>query len=440
VSTQEVEPIIKRAPEDVGTIPFQSTLFGRKELADRLTGYVERSSDGCVIGITAPWGEGKTYFGIEWKKSLQEKGHKTFFLDAFQDDFSDDAFTTISAELLRGLSASEPKSRALWKATKKLGAALLPAAAKLTLSAAANFATGLTTDEIAEVIEKAGDSGAEVAERYVEKRLKNHEARLNTIKHFRIELTKYCKEQPKPVVFFIDELDRCRPPYAVQVIEHIKHFFDVPNLVFVLLLNREQLERSIQRAYGGEKEDAARYLGKFVHFFLTLPNAQSRRYNVKPDLTVFCQQLATSHGFENTNGIRNFIDVLVSLAPHFDLSLRDIQRAFVYLRLTNGMEDYYSAFAYLIALKLRHSDVFSLLQRDSKSGSARAAEIMEALDRKDPSSWWSRFLLLHRMDSGQIVKATDEERKRLDGWMKTPEQSRLLEIIEKIDLPSVVDN
>jgi hypothetical protein len=399
MSTQEIKPVIARAPEDAGSVPFQSALFGRKDLADRLTGYVERSGDGCVIGITAPWGEGKTYFGKNWKLELQQKEHKTFFLDAFQDDFSDDAFTTISAELLRGLSVDETKSRALWTATKKLGAALLPTAAKLTLSAAANFATGLTTDEIAEVIERAGESGAEAAERYVEKRLKDHEARLSTIKHFKTELTKYCKDQPKPVVFFIDELDRCRPPYAIQVIEHIKHFFDVPNLVFVLLLNREQLERSIQQAYGGEKEDAARYLGKFVHFFLTLPNAQSRGNNGKHDL----------------------------------------QRAFVYLRLAKNFDGYSRGFAYLIALKLRYPEVFALLQIDPVGGSKRAITILEKVGQNAQKSDWEFFLLLHKIDAGllEVNALSIPQQNNVDGWMAGVKRTKFFQIIAEIDLPEI---
>jgi hypothetical protein len=439
MSTQEIKPVIARAPEDAGSVPFQSALFGRKDLADRLTGYVERSGDGCVIGITAPWGEGKTYFGKNWKLELQQKEHKTFFLDAFQDDFSDDAFTTISAELLRGLSVDETKSRALWTATKKLGAALLPTAAKLTLSAAANFATGLTTDEIAEVIERAGESGAEAAERYVEKRLKDHEARLSTIKHFKTELTKYCKDQPKPVVFFIDELDRCRPPYAIQVIEHIKHFFDVPNLVFVLLLNREQLERSIQQAYGGEKEDAARYLGKFVHFFLTLPNAQSRGNNGKHDLQIFCQSVATSHGFTPSAEIRSFIEVLVKLAPHFGLSLRDLQRAFVYLRLAKNFDGYSRGFAYLIALKLRYPEVFALLQIDPVGGSKRAITILEKVGQNAQKSDWEFFLLLHKIDAGllEVNALSIPQQNNVDGWMAGVKRTKFFQIIAEIDLPEI---
>lgn len=282
------EPIVRRPPSYVLSAPFESDLLHRKQLADRLTGYVERSSDGCVIGITAPWGDGKTWFGRNWCADLNQRGHKTLFLDVFESDFSEDAFTAISAEILRGVSQDDTGGKKLWQATTKLGAAILPGATKIAMAATAKLATGLTTEEIRELLEETEESGAAAAaEKYVEKRLKEHESNLKSVEHFRSELQRYCKEQSKPVVFIVDELDRCRPTYAVKIVEQIKHFFDVQNLVFVLLLNRDQLEKAIRGVYG-EQVDAVNYLSKFVHFFLTLPNAQATNINWGNYLKEYC--------------------------------------------------------------------------------------------------------------------------------------------------------
>ena len=54
----------------------------------------------------------------------------------------------------------------------------------------------------------------------------------------------------KKLVFLIDELDRCRPTYAVETIEKIKHLFSVPGIIWVLVMNKEQIESSIQKVYG----------------------------------------------------------------------------------------------------------------------------------------------------------------------------------------------
>jgi KAP family P-loop domain len=210
-------------------------------------------------------------------------------------------------------------------------------------------------------------------------------------------------------------------------------------LVFVLLLNREQLERSIQQAYGGEKEDAARYLGKFVHFFLTLPNSQSRGNNGRHDLQAFCKALATLHGFTQSSELQSFIEVLAKLAPHFGLSLRDLQRAFVYLRLAKNFDGYSRGFAYLIALKLRYPEVFALLQIDPVGGSKRAIEIMEKVDQNAPKNHWEFFLLLHRIDAGlvDVNGLSIPQQNIVDGWMAGTRRTKLFQIIAEIDLPEI---
>lgn len=75
---------------------------------------------------------------------------------------------------------------------------------------------------------------------------------------------------------FIDELDRCRPDFAVKTMEIIKHFFDITNVVFVFSVDLEQLSKTIQKVYGiGIDTDA--YLRKFFDFIynLTSPDLEN---------------------------------------------------------------------------------------------------------------------------------------------------------------------
>ncbi len=85
------------------------------------------------------------------------------------------------------------------------------------------------------------------------------------MEHFLLESAKN-----KPVVIFIDELDRCKPTFALAFLERLKHYFDIPNLVFVLLLNQESLCATIKKTYGQEV-DADEYLQKFIGIQLQLP-------------------------------------------------------------------------------------------------------------------------------------------------------------------------
>ena len=49
----------------------------------------------------------------------------------------------------------------------------------------------------------------------------------------------------QPLVFIIDELDRCRPTFAIELLERVKHIFDVPNIVFVFGINRSELVKAL---------------------------------------------------------------------------------------------------------------------------------------------------------------------------------------------------
>ena len=73
------------------------------------------------------------------------------------------------------------------------------------------------------------------------------------------------------LIFVVDELDRCRPDYALEVLEIIKHLFSVPRVHFVLGANLEALGALVETRYGSNI-DAHRYLGKFIQVRLELPD------------------------------------------------------------------------------------------------------------------------------------------------------------------------
>ena len=76
------------------------------------------------------------------------------------------------------------------------------------------------------------------------------------------------EDSSKPLLFFIDELDRCRPTFAIEMLERIKHLFDVKNMVFVLSIDKKQLE-AITAAVYGERIDASEYLRRFIDLVFT---------------------------------------------------------------------------------------------------------------------------------------------------------------------------
>lgn len=81
-------------------------------------------------------------------------------------------------------------------------------------------------------------------------------------------------ENGSKLVVFIDELDRCRPSFAVEMLERIKHYFEDDRIIFVVSLNKEQLVHTISTYYG-EGFDATGYLNKFFDESINLPELSS---------------------------------------------------------------------------------------------------------------------------------------------------------------------
>lgn len=80
-----------------------------------------------------------------------------------------------------------------------------------------------------------------------------------------------------PVVIIIDELDRCRPTYAIKLLEEIKHLFDVAGLIFIFGMHGQQLAHSVNAAYGANF-DGASYLKRFMKRRYTLKEANQTAY------------------------------------------------------------------------------------------------------------------------------------------------------------------
>ena len=98
------------------------------------------------------------------------------------------------------------------------------------------------------------------------KEYKEYKKALNDYRNI---LSEYCKT--KKVLFLVDELDRCLPEYQIKVLETIYHLLNIPNLVVLIALDREQLECSIKN-YFGEENNTFGYLSKFIDYQIDLPD------------------------------------------------------------------------------------------------------------------------------------------------------------------------
>lgn len=115
-------------------------------------------------------------------------------------------------------------------------------------------------------------------------------------------------ESAQKLVIFIDELDRCRPNFAIETLERIKHYFDDERIIFVVSVNKEQLVHTISKFYG-ESFDSTGYLNKFFDINIYLPEIP--------------QYLKNKDIFWTNQEQYHLKKIVEELSEYYNLSLRD---------------------------------------------------------------------------------------------------------------------
>jgi hypothetical protein len=292
--------------------PFEHALYNREAFAKTLTSIVRSTEDGMVLFVDAPWGEGKTTFAKMWIASLGEKEKQSaIYFDAFECDYMDDPFVAFSGEILEKtqifVSGAEG---AKWgnlrtnmrSAAGQLGVRLVGAMAKQAIK---TVSLGIVDDEALKgAIEAARDVLGDSAEKSAEAfalRIDEYAKGRQELKQFRDALEalalQYRAEHGFPLTIFIDELDRCRPTFALNLLERIKHVFGVKGVAFVLLVNQAQLEENIRCVYGAGV-DAKSYLLKFADVLMPLPTGQPSYQHIR-GRGEYALQLAEWHGLNH---------------------------------------------------------------------------------------------------------------------------------------------
>ncbi len=262
---------------------WQGDLWDRRRLGEQLTNYVDRLQCGAVLALDARWGEGKTWFVRHWQKHLENEGHNVIYLDAFANDYLDDPFLVVTSEITNILSKDKKtkgKVKKLIDLSASVGSALLPSLPKIALTLGlhligAGFFNGVLQqgyENAKDEIDKLSDEASDRIKESIQEKIAGHEAEKKTLSEFKKHLAETVVKLDKPLVFIIDELDRCRPDFAIRLIERIKHFFDIPKIVFVLVINKKQFVMGIKRFYGYDDDSSKLYLDKFIDFEVPLLN------------------------------------------------------------------------------------------------------------------------------------------------------------------------
>jgi nucleoside-triphosphatase THEP1 len=278
--------------------PFSNCKLNRQPYATVLTEIIESYSDGFVLAINNEWGTGKTTFVKMWRQSLSNSGFRTIYFNAWENDFNNDPLVAIMSEL-QNLVNDKVNGDKVFKSVVEKGAILsknvLPVLARSLLKKYV-----VDVDMISDVIENTTKSATEI----LEEGIKDYTQRKKSITEFRSELEEFVKnaENSKPIIFIIDELDRCRPTYAVEVLEQLKHFFSVNGIVFILSIDKKHLASSIKGFYGTSEINTDEYLRRFIDLEYSIP---------RPSNKLFCKYLFEYYNlgdFFNSINRRHILD------------------------------------------------------------------------------------------------------------------------------------
>ena len=311
-------------------------IFGYEEFGRNLASLVESLEGPSVIALDGGWGSGKTVFAKQWAGLLRKRGAAVVYFDAFAADAGDDPLFDIASQLFAAAPDGEER-RDLVKAAEVFARTLFPVVAGVGLRVGTGgLIDGETIREgasgMAAVKEAARDRREGTSEAF-RQRIEGAQDRADALSDFRQKLAALAEtiraealaaaeEVPepaksRPVVMIVDELDRCRPSYALDVLENLKHVFDVDNVCFVLITNLRQLTKAVADQYG--VEDADTYLEKFIHSTFVLPEKDRYAKNKVYIAHLFQSTL----GFEGHSSLREPIELVVS---HAGTSLRCIER------------------------------------------------------------------------------------------------------------------
>ncbi len=323
-----IQPREIEVPEDD---PFKNDLLGRKEPVKILTHLVGALEGPCVLAVDAAWGTGKTTFLRMWAQHLRNQGFPVVEFNAWETDFSGDPFVALSTELTEGLHEYTDEPLATKIAETKKGA-------KEVLRRAVPGLIRLATAGILDLAPLMEKEVGQALASYAEDRLSEYQEAQKSVKAFRHVLQDMAKtlaqsRENRSLIVVIDELDRCRPSYAVELLEVAKHLFSVDYIVFVLAVNRPELAHSIKALYGSGF-DAAGYFRRFFDMDFRLPDPERKAFI---DAALDAIQIDEYFGRTQDGSARyDYEDVRKLLQGFFrapDLSLRRIAQAIYRLGL-----------------------------------------------------------------------------------------------------------
>lgn len=270
---------------------LKNDALNRGEEINAIHHSIVKSETPFTLCVNAPWGFGKTTFLKLLERYLQIHDGIVLKFNAWENDYCEDPFVPLFGQIYQGIKDWKNRdgeklgmrTQGLKTQATKVIQSQLPTlaktgvglAGKLLLStfvkdsqsflsalevASVELKDAIDTDALRKALESKGDDWIE-----------SYLAESQSLIEFNKALENFTEEVQKnghtnsdlPLVVLVDELDRCRPTFAIETLERIKHLFGVPGIVFILALDKEQLGESLKMVYG-QGMDTRGYLRRFI--------------------------------------------------------------------------------------------------------------------------------------------------------------------------------
>lgn len=378
----------------------------------------ENSEDSFVLNINAEWGFGKTFFMDAWSQSLEQNNYPVVFFNAWKSDYCEDPLIAFISEFQNQLEPYFKKAEPVQKAfenTKKMGFKLFKTGVPIVASIVARKLTGYTFEQIIDIYEKAdnkssdSDSGSEEGKKDIENAVSkifeqsakdaiaSYEQSKSNVEGFKehlkvlIEKTKQSEELNAPMFIFIDELDRCRPTYAIELLEKVKHIFNVSGVYFIVATASRQLCHSIKAIYGSEF-DAEGYLKRFFNQIYELKDPSYFKFAPflyeKYGLQIYKEKLFSPLNSQWCETGDSNIEIFALFSKYFSLGLRDqiqitANLQTICLTWDSEIEIHLAFMLFLLILKHKFDDEFQYYDQVRELESpAKGSTLSEKINNK----------------------------------------------------------
>ncbi|MBM4163944.1 MAG: hypothetical protein FJ222_05830 [Lentisphaerae bacterium] len=374
----------------------------RKQSIDILTRLVKSEPGPLVLSIDSAWGTGKTTFIDMWEHELTKvpDPYPVIHINTWETDYTDQPFASLIVSIRKYVADFDrDETNLVEKGCEKFSRTacnLLHNLPSIAVSVASGGAVSL----------KQAFGGPDTCDE-----IERYEAFAKAIDTFKLELTDFvaCVSTAhggKPVLLMVDELDRCRPTYAIAFLEVIKHLFSVPRLIFVLAINKDELAKSMKAIYG-ESSDTVGYLRRFFDVDFRLPDQS---------VNSFCDHLLAQYHIseklstadDKYGSLGHLQLVLRFLANDTHLDLRSIdnlvRRFSIILSISPNIQPVSAFIALLLFVKRFRPDVYASLRNEHSS-------LRVLLDNQDASHLrgiLSRIPSTTRLETNMIVQGYAE--------------------------------